>query len=159
MSSRVKVKVKRKDPEAIKRLIKNTVRMKGAKVEVGIVRETVRHKKAKMTVTRLAAIHEFGSISANIPARPFIEPTMRENRFKYRKMMWKDAKNISRGLRSPRAALTQIGKEGVDDMKAKILEGNFTPLSAKTIAKKGHSTPLIESGQLYDAIKYKVTIK
>lgn len=150
--------IKRKNPNAIKDILKNIARMDGSKVEVGFIDDEM-HKNAGMTVKELAMIHEFGSKSANIPARPFIEPTMRDNRFKYRRMMFVDAKNLSRGRKRPAVALTEIGEMAVEDMKLKILDGRFTPLKPKTVERKGHAQPLIESDQMYDAIKYKVTSK
>lgn len=155
----MKADVKRKDPDAIKNLIKNVVRVKGAKVEVGIVDEDEIHEESGLTVKELAAIHEFGSEEAKIPARPFMEPTMHDNRFKYRAMMWNDAKKLSKGRKNPAVALKEIGEMAADDMRELILKGNFEPLKLETIALKGHSDPLIDSGQMYDAIDYKVTVK
>lgn len=151
--------VKRTNPDAIKNLLKNVARMDGSKVEVGFVDENEIHREAGMPVKELAAIHEFGSKAARIPARPFIEPTMHDNRFKYRRMMFNDAKSLSRGRKKPEVALAQIGEMAVDDMKLKILDGNFVPLKIETSLLKGHEQPLIDTDQMYDAISYKVTKK
>lgn len=151
--------IKRSNPDALKKILKNVSRMNGAKVEVGIVDEDEIHREAGMPVKDLATIHEFGSKSARIPARPFIEPTMHDNRFKYRRLMFVDAKNLSRGRKKPETALRQIGEMAVEDMKLKILDGKFVPLKLETILLKGHDQPLIETDQMYDAIDYKVTKK
>ena len=150
------VSVKRKDPRALERLLKNVVRVKGRAVEVGFPNEDEMHRNAGMTVKELALTHEFGTIDGRIPARPFIQPTMHKNRFDYRRMMFKSAKDLTLGRKDVDVALKEIGERAVDDMRLTILEGNFTPLAESTIAKKGHSHPLIESDQMYDAIDYKV---
>lgn len=150
------VSVKRKDPRAMERLLENVVRVKGRKVEVGFPNADEMHREAGMSVKQLALIHEFGTIDGHIPARPFIQPTMHKNRFEYRRMMFKSAKELTLGRKDADAALTEIGKRAVDDMRLTILEGNFKALAESTIAKKGHSQPLIESDQMYDAIDYEV---
>lgn len=152
------VEITRTNPDALKRILKNVARMKGAKVEVGVLSDK-NHTKAGMSVKKLAAIHELGSVSANIPARPFVEPTMRDNRFEYRRMMFEDAKNLAKGRKDPKKSLSQIGEMAVEDMKMKILDGQFAPLKPRTVLAKGHDQPLIDTGQLYDAIEYKVTVK
>lgn len=53
--------------------------------------------------------------------------------------------------------LHKIGRASADDVREAILYGQYPPLKPSTIAKKGHSTPLIETEQLYNDADYKIT--
>ena len=153
-----KLKIKRKNPKAIEKLLENTVRLAHRKVEVGIVDGSEWHKEAGMTVKELSIIHEFGSVSANIPERSFIRASMDKNRAEYRKMLAKGAPKILIGRASPTSLLESVGDQAAFHMRQFVrTPSNFKPLSPLTIAKKGHSRPLIDTSQMVNAIDYKVT--
>lgn len=148
-------KLKRKNPKSIDDLLKNTLSLATKKVYVGLP-DDVNHTKANMSMKELAAIHEFGSIKAKIPKRPFINPSMNLNRGKYRLMMAKAAPKLLIRKTSIDKVLSEVGEVAKTDMKKYIKTATFTPLSPVTIKKKGHSRPLIETYQMYNAIGYKV---
>jgi hypothetical protein len=49
-----------------------------------------------------------------------------------------------------------MGLAAENAVKRKILTGKFAPLKPATIKRKGHSKPLIDTGQLYDSITSQV---
>lgn len=149
-------RIKRKNPKAIEDLIENTVRLAHKKVEIGFPNADEMHDEAGMTIKKLAAIHEFGTIDGKIPARPFIQPTMDQNRDKYRKMLFKSAGPLLLRRTSIENVLKTIGKQGVEDMQNLILKNDFTPIADMTAAKKGHTMALLDTHQMYDAIDYEV---
>lgn len=133
------------------------------RVMVGIPADKANRKNddaGPINNAQLMAIHEYGAPEANIPARPVVEPTVRENR---------DA--IRKGLKAAGDFALKGDKEGVDrqlhavgifvqnKMRAKITDGPFAPLSERTLAgrrAKGRTgtKPLIDTGQLRRALTY-----
>lgn len=148
---------RRKNPKAIDDLLANTVRLAHKKVQVGITDDGEQHNEAGMTVKELAIIHEFGSIKAKIPERSFIRASMNLHRRKYRLMLAKGAPKILIGRASPTSLLNDVGAQAAQDMRQYIRKGsNFEPLAPMTVAKKGHSRPLLDTRQMERAINHKV---
>ena len=53
-------------------------------------------------------------------------------------------------------AAARVGNYGASQVKRGIVNGNFTPNSPLTIARKGSSKPLIDKGDLVGSITYQV---
>lgn len=53
--------------------------------------------------------------------------------------------------------LHKIGRSSADDIREAILYGTYPPLKPSTISQKGHSQPLVDTGELYDDADYKIT--
>ena len=53
-------------------------------------------------------------------------------------------------------AASRVGNYGASQVKRGIVNGNFTPNSPLTIARKGSSKPLIDKGDLVGSITYQV---
>lgn len=115
---------------------------------------------ATMGNADLAYIHEYGSPAANIPARPFLRPGIREAQVTIRGWMMKTAQAAFRG---DEAAVTRglhaTGMAAKIAVQGKIQRGPFMPLAASTLAKrrkKGRTgtLPLLDTGQLRNAINY-----
>jgi hypothetical protein len=126
-----------------------------ATVFVGIPKEAGVHPNADgMLISEIALIQEFGT--ARIPERPFIRMTWRENNY-YRREIQEALKKALRSARwTHKTHLLVVGKKAASDMKAMILEGEFTPLAESTVRRKGHDQPLIETWAMYNAITAKV---
>lgn len=104
---------------------------------------------------------EFGT--ETIPERPFLRNTMRNNRDAYRAAMRTAAKTIirtaARGGDARGAvtlALRKLGLKASDDVKAEITALSDPPNAPATIARKGSSNPLIEDGEMRNAVSSKV---
>lgn len=119
----------------------------------------------------LGFIHEYGSPSRNIPARPFLIPGVRNASAKAVKKM---QGAIKAGLHGDRIAmdalLEQAGMIAVSGAKKEISSGNFEPLKPSTLRNRHRSRmtkgkrenelkgedvrPLINTGALRDSIDY-----
>lgn len=111
----------------------------------------------------LGYIQEFGSPEANIPARPFLVPGVRNatgpitDRLKIAAqaaLRGADASALDRQLHA-------IGITARDAVQQEITDGQFVPLAPSTIAnrrRRGRTgdKPLIDTGQLRQAITYVV---
>lgn len=154
MASGVSVVIKRKGLDALR---KKMERAKGYYVTAGVQESTSARHGGDLTNAELAVIHEFGT--STIPARPFVFPTYAENADKYGELLGKLTQKLkwdSASTEDLEKALGVVGLKMANDMKAKIRAGIPPALSPKTIARKGSSKPLIDSGQLINSIKHKV---
>lgn len=110
-----------------------------------------------VTNVMLAAIHEFGVPSSGIPERSFLRSTVDANQAKYQRLEKTLAKQVTEGRLTRRQVLELLGQQAVADVKARITsQTGFAPLKEKTIARKGSSKALIDSGQLVGSITYQV---
>lgn len=105
--------------------------------------------------------NEFGT--ETIPERPFLRNTMRNNRDAYRAAMQTAAKTIigtaARGGDARGAvtlALLKLGLKAADDVKLEITALSAPSNAPSTVARKGSSNPLIEDGEMRNAVSPKV---
>ena len=134
-----------------KKQIRNLIGMKT--VTVGI-HQADNARPDALTNAQIGAWQEFGTDT--IPARSFIrapyEKAEREGRVKATSAM----AAIARGKMTPDRALSLIGMFFKAKMQQAI-RANIPPaLADSTIAAKGSSTPLIDTGQLLRSIDYEV---
>lgn len=106
------------------------------------------HEDDGTPLAMIAAVHQHGSPSQGIPERPFMTQSVRKNRMKYVQLNRTSLLNIARGTMSMPRALGLLGEMAKGDMQAEIRNGDFVPLEAQTIKRKGSSRPLIDSGQM-----------
>lgn len=151
----MKVTVSRSDAGALRRIIDNVKSMGLNKLEVGLPAGKS-HSGTDLDMAELGAVHEFGSISRNIPARPFIRPSITENREKYIKLMRQQASKLIFRRVTLKNALSIVGEVAKSDIQKYMLTASFTPLSPETIKRKGSTRPLIDSAQMRNAITYEV---
>ncbi len=114
-------------------------------------------KDEGVTMVELAEIHEFG---LGVPQRSFLGTWFDENQPKMvtqlRGVMLAVA---SEKIESYEQGFEQLGLLYTAQIQKRIAEGIEPPLSPITIARKGSSVPLIDTGQLRSAITYKVDSK
>ena len=111
------------------------------------------------TVVDIAAVHEFGSPAARIPERSFIRHTIDQKQDAYRTQILNAFRSTvlyaaTKGAWRPETsvALKRFGLRVEGDIKKRIAEGIPPPLSPVTIAKKGSTKALIDTGQLRASI-------
>jgi hypothetical protein len=141
-------------------------------VEVGLTRTASERSRA------LLAIHEHGAPAMHIPARPVVKPALAQASVKaamsaaMRKAC--DAANAG-DLSAVTSALEDSGRAGVDGIHAYIdkgipppnspitLKGGWmrNPVSGEPVKIKGKSgtTPLVDTGQLYNDFDWEITEK
>lgn len=101
-------------------------------------------------VAYVAAIHEFGTTT--IPARPFMRPTLTEKRPAWMKLLENGAREVLRGNQSASAVLELVALKAAGDIRKTIASITSPPLSPITVARKGNSKPLIDTGQMFQSI-------
>lgn len=150
MSSKLTRKTSRGGIEAVKKRVKTP-----GTVDAGII-DAGEHQSGDMTVASIGFVHEFGSSDGRIPERSFMRTTIAQEKRAIVTMQKKLLKKVQAGDMSMEKALGLIG----DFMRAKISE-KITNLSApanapQTVAKKGSSNPLVDTGQLRNSITFEV---
>lgn len=109
---------------------------------------------SSLTVAEVATFHEFGTI--NVPERSFIRSNDINNREKYKKLQGELGRKVIFMQIEVDKALGLLGEAILADMKKGIVDGIEPELDPKTVAAKGSSTPLIDTGQLLNSLTYKV---
>lgn len=126
-------------------------------VEVGVRGEDGARKDGGISNVEIATIHEFGAPEANIPERSFIRSTVDGHIAVYAKLTKLLARKVYTLKLPLPAALGILGVKVSGDMRRQIRNGISPELSQETIDRKGSSKPLIDTGQLVQAITSKVT--
>lgn len=107
-----------------------------------------------LPVAKVARWNEFGT-KAGIPQRPFMRRTMMKHEKEWietlktivQKEIDKD-KNINIDK-----ALKKFGEIVKGDIQETILEGGFVKNAPSTIRRKGHNTPLVDTGVMISSIQ------
>lgn len=117
-----------------------------------------RHGKGPITNAQLGYIHEHGAPAANIPARPFLRPSVEDNHDALVKVL---ENGLKRALQTMRpgdvdVAYERTGLVAVGFVQNYMSTGRFTPLKPATIRRKKSSQPLIDTGQLRQSVTHVV---
>lgn len=108
--------------------------------------------KRSISMSKLAAIHEYGAPSRSIPARPFISQGVYINRNKYLRYIASKVAPALLGRTNVGEIMDDVGAMAVVDVQNFMETGRFVPLRPSTIKRKGHSQPLIDTRQLKRSI-------
>lgn len=117
-----------------------------------------------ITMVELAAIHEFGAPGAGIPERSFIRSTFKVHKTKeLANMQAKLAQAIILKDMPVKQALGLLGTWATAQVKRTISGRLVRPqleeseAGRRTIARKGSSTTLVDTGRLINAISFEVS--
>lgn len=146
--------------------IKNEVRkLKGAAVRIGIhqdagmaMERTPEGRKklsAATTMAQVAYYNEFGT-RRGIPERPFIRTTADEKRAVYAKFMKQELFEVFKGRSTVQRSLERVGALAQGHVRKKIRAIKSPANAPSTIAAKGSSNPLVDTGHLIKKIDYQV---
>lgn len=105
-------------------------------------------------IATIATIHEFGAPGASIPERSYIRATIRERKPELAVLMARVVRLMIQGKLDETRALELVGAWLAGAIKGRIVSGPFTPLKPRTIARKGSDKPLIDTGQLKNAVTF-----
>ena len=136
-----------------------------SRVRVGVLASrggNRRHPNADMTLIDLAIVHEFGAPKAGIPERSFLRRTF--SLTGGRGAVWlpaftaRVAKAVVNGKLSMMAGMAVLGQKAVAEVRSTITTGSGVPppLKPATIARKGSTRPLVDTGQLINSISYEI---
>lgn len=125
--------------------------------KVGIMGEKAQAEHNGITNVELAAIHEFGAPAAGIPARSFLRASLRARLDEIRPVQEMVAKAVVHGNMDAERGAGLIGAKGAAVVKRYITDGQVTPPdSPQTVARKGSSQTLVDTGQLLGAVSWEV---
>lgn len=106
------------------------------------------------------AVHEFGSVAANIPERSVIRHTIDTNESKYRALVKALGRQVYITRITTAQALELLGAKVAADMRRTIdkTPAAWEALKASTLAARhfGGTKPLLDRGELKKSIKHKV---
>lgn len=130
------------------------------RVRVGILSDSPKKARegaaGKLSLVEVAALHEFGAPEANIPQRSFIRATMDERKADIERLLVVVATRVAKGELTEEQGLQQVGAKVAGWIKARIAQGIAPPLAESTVAAKGSSMPLVDTGQLRSSITHAV---
>lgn len=128
------------------------------KVKVGIVGPEAATARGDggMTNADIWIIHELGAPEAGIPARAPLRKTFDAKIDELKGMQLKLSKLLLNGKVDVDRAFNILGAWGAAAIKATIKAGLEPPNAPSTIARKGSSTPLVDTGQLINSVTWAV---
>ena len=108
------------------------------------------------TVLEYAIFNEYGT--SRIPKRPFFRLSVgtQKAQNEIKEYLNTQIENIISGELTGQGAYDNLGTFVVQKIKKTIMSGNFAPNDAKTVKRKGSSTPLIDTHSLYNSISYEI---
>lgn len=131
----------------------------GVGVDVGFAGE----HSGGLSNAHLAYILEMGSPARNLPARPALEPGIRENKQEILGVAEQAARAAARADRNRKqvflSGMQMVADACVNAVKKKILQNEFAPLAPATVKRKGHDQAWIDTGELFDSISASVVVK
>lgn len=125
---------------------------KDGNVSVGII-DAGKHPSGDITVAGIGHSHEFG---LGVPERSFMRTTIQEKKRQIVALQKKLLKKMIEGKMKVEVALGLIGEFVSDAISQKIVSISDPPNTPETIARKGSSNPLVDTGQMKNSITYEV---
>ena len=107
-------------------------------------------------VAMIAAIHEYGAPSRNIPSRPFFRQMIRKNAKDWPDTLAKLL--VANDLRTD-IALDQMGFKIKDQLQQEIFDFVGVPLKPATIVRKGFDKQLVDTGHMANSVDFEVETK
>lgn len=108
------------------------------------------------SVPMVAAIQEYGAPSRGIPPRPFFRQMILEHSKEWPDQVQKILK--AHGYAAD-ATLADMGELIKGELQQSIVDLTSPPLAASTVAAKGSSKPLVDTGVMLRSVDYAVKSK
>jgi hypothetical protein len=110
-------------------------------------------------VLDLANVHEFGSEDGHVPQRSFIRAWTDQNHAQVVEWQREMMRAVAAGQLDIRLALERLGLKIAGAIQAFMATSIPPPNAESTIARKGSSTTLIDSGQLRSSVTHQLRPK
>ena len=136
----------------LKRIMRELQSAKNAFVDIG-VHEGERNSEG-LNIAEYGAYNEFGT--SKIPERSFMRSTFDEKQSKIKADMDNQFALLIEGKNTAYRSLAYVGERHQQDIQAKIKSGIDPANAGSTIASKGSSKTLIDTGSLVQSIRYVV---
>lgn len=131
----------------------------GSRVKVGVLEDAAKEEGegrsgGDLSLLEVAAVHEFGA--GDVPQRSFIRAGVDELLPEIRGTQHALAVQVFQGKVSLPVALDRLGAKVTALLQNRIARGIAPELAPATVARKGSSKPLVDTGQLKASITWKV---
>lgn len=149
-----KINVRVRDSNRIPRLRAILRELKSYRIEVGIF--------GSDEYVMIANVHEFGATirrgkgNTIIPERSFMRSTFDEKKEEWVLFFNNQLKRVLKGQMGPRVLCERLGAKMTADIQEKITDLDTPPNAPSTIAQKGSSNPLIDTGGLRMRVTWRV---
>ena len=151
--ARGKIEVRTKDKGWVE-FFRRAREIKDKRVRVGVLSDAAHGDGETITLAELAAVHEFGTKDGRIPERSFLRSTFDDKREEMVRAGEKLMGAVLDGKMDVDRALGLLGAKLASDVKAKITSSIPPPDKPATVARKGSSTTLIDTGRLRGAVTW-----
>jgi len=111
---------------------------------------------SNIDLPKLAIMMEYGVPSKGISARPFIAQTYEKNSANTKKFIDAVVSGFYSGAHDLKTGANKIGIWYKGKIQETFRTGSFEANKPKTVAKKGSSRPLIDTGRLRQSIDFEV---
>ncbi len=125
---------------------------KAGRLKVGFLAGNI-HPNSDLPTAAIAAIHEYGAPKANIPSRPFFRTMIREKSPEWPKAI---ANLLVANNYDSKLTLEQTGQAIKGQLQQSINNFDGVPLKPATIARKGFSKQLVDTGHLVNSVDFEV---
>jgi phage gpG-like protein len=117
---------------------------------------TVPGLSGEATIVDIATFHEFGTV--NIPARPMLRTTNDKHQNAIADFFTKQLGDVVEGKRKGEQALSRSGMLVASKIQQTIRESPSwaEPLAPSTIAAKGSTKPLIDTGRMIQSVTWAI---
>ena len=146
------VKITNRNGNAIKEMVARLEHR--LNVKVGITAAVGSRSHGGATILDIAGFHEFGTV--NIPARSWLRGWFDENETEAQNRIRKGMQKVIAGEISIETLGYALGLWAQTGIQARISAGIAPALAAETVAKKGSSTPLIDTNVFRSSITFVV---
>lgn len=126
-------------------------------VDIGVLGSDAAKQHGKATVGDIATFQEFGTDT--IPPRPFVSGWFQSGSSELTEAAKELAEKVISGKLTPEQYAELIGAKAVGEIQKYIANRVPPPLSPRTIARKGSSVPLIDTGVLRSSISFRMVRK
>ncbi len=141
------------------RIRRELKKMNEVYVKVGILSDagTYPENQGNQNLADVAIANEYGT--ETIPPRPFMRQSFDKNQSEIVDFEEKQKSQIFLGEISTEKALDTLGVFFKGKIQEEFVEGKFAKNAPVTIARKGSSQPLIDTGRLRQSIDHQVETK
>ena len=108
----------------------------------------------KASIIQVAIWNNYG-VEGN-PGRPFMDLASKTMQTTYKDMMRQLGPKLMKGEASIEKVLDVIGLKAEDDVRKAIMDGDWSPNSPATIARKKSNRPLVDTGTMRNRVTHKV---
>jgi hypothetical protein len=130
-------------------------RLKGGTIRIGILADEPKKEQdgseSTASLIEVASAHELG---LGVPRRSFLADWLSQNEAEVVRTAHKLMARVALGELSNEDAANQFGAWAVASVQTRIRNRIAPELAAETIARKGSSVPLIDTGQLWTSITW-----